>query len=130
MKNLCFFGGFLFQNKNRWHFEFLMNQIFGQSFIIFEKLRYRGQVLLKLRAIEVATSFHVSLFHIYFIFQYFESSSQKKCVLKVWIFGPTTTKWQPCEIFVKLNGNHLLSLVPTRRYLFGDRNQNYCHFYS
>ena len=23
-------------------------------------------------------------------------------------FGPTTTKWRPCKIFTKLNGNHLL----------------------
>ena len=85
-----------------------MNQIFRQRFIIFGKLRYKGQLLLKLRAVEVATSFHISLFHIYFIFQYFESSSQKKCLLKVWIFGPPTTKWRPCKIFAKLNGNHLL----------------------
>ena len=47
-----------FQNKNWWHFEFSMNQIFGQRFIVFGKLRYRGQLWLKLRAIEVATSFH------------------------------------------------------------------------
>ena len=40
--------------------------------------------------------------------QYFEGSSQKKCLLKVWIFGPPTTKWRPCKIFAKLNGNHLL----------------------
>ena len=41
-----------------WCSEFLMKQIFGQRFIIFEKMRYRGQLLLKLRAIEVATSIH------------------------------------------------------------------------
>ena len=23
------------------------------------------------------------------------------------VFGPPTTKWRPCEFFVKLNGNHL-----------------------
>ena len=40
--------------------------------------------------------------------QYFEGSSQKKCLLKVWIFGLPTTKWRPCKIFAKLNGNHLL----------------------
>ena len=40
--------------------------------------------------------------------QYFEGSSQKKCLLKVWIFGPPTTKWRPCKIFAKLNRNHLL----------------------
>ena len=25
------------------------------------------------------------------------------------VFGPLTTKWRPCKIFVKLNGNHLLT---------------------
>ena len=40
--------------------------------------------------------------------QSFEASSQKKCLLKVWIFGSPTTKWRPCTIFAKLNGNHLL----------------------
>ena len=35
-----FFGGSFF---NGWHFEFLINQIFGQKFIIFEKLRYTGK---------------------------------------------------------------------------------------
>ena len=34
-----------------------MNQIFWRGFIIFEKLRYRAQLLLKLRAVEVATLF-------------------------------------------------------------------------
>ena len=41
-----------------WHLEFLMNQLFGQRFIIFEKVRCSGQLLLKLWAVEVATSFH------------------------------------------------------------------------
>ena len=58
MKKLCFFQAVFFQNENCRHFEFSMNQIFGQSFIIFEKLRYRGRLLLKLQAVEVATSFH------------------------------------------------------------------------
>ena len=40
--------------------------------------------------------------------QYFESSSQKKRALKVYIFDLPSTKWCPCKIFVKLNGNHLL----------------------
>ena len=34
------------------------SQMFGQRFIIFEKLKYRSQLLLKLQAIEIATSFH------------------------------------------------------------------------
>ena len=56
---LCvFLAFFLFQNKNCWHFEFPMNQLFGQRFIKFETLRYRNPLLLKLRAVKVATSFH------------------------------------------------------------------------
>ena len=34
-----------------------MNQIFVQRFIIFEKWRYRCQLLLKLEAVKIATSF-------------------------------------------------------------------------
>ena len=44
--------------KKCWHLEFLMNQVFGQRFIILKKMKYRGQLLLKLRAVEVDTSFH------------------------------------------------------------------------
>ena len=45
MKNLRFCWLF-FQNENCWHFEILMNQMFGQRFIIFEKLKYRDKILL------------------------------------------------------------------------------------
>ena len=40
--------------------------------------------------------------------QYFEGSSQKKCLLKVRIFGTLSRKWRPCKSFEKLNENHLL----------------------
>ena len=40
--------------------------------------------------------------------QYFEGSCRKKYLLKVWIFGLPATKWEPCKVFAKLNGNHLL----------------------
>ena len=52
---ICVFWRLLFQKTNCWYLEFLMNQIFGQRFIISEKLRYMGQLLLKLRAAQVAT---------------------------------------------------------------------------
>ena len=55
---ICVFWRFFFQNKNWWHFEFSMNHIFGQRFIIFGKLRNRVLLLLKLWALEVVTSFH------------------------------------------------------------------------
>ena len=57
-KICVFFGGSLFKWKNCWHLEFLINQVFEKRFIIFKKMRYRGQLLLKLRAVEVATLFH------------------------------------------------------------------------
>ena len=41
-----------------------MHQIFGQRFIIFEKLRYRGQLFLKIQAVEVANEFHLILYTI------------------------------------------------------------------
>ena len=34
-----------------------MNQIFVQKFIMFENVRYRGQLLLTLRAVEVTSRF-------------------------------------------------------------------------
>ena len=34
--------------------------------------------------------------------QYFDGCSQKKCLLKVWRFGPPTTKWRPCKIFCEI----------------------------
>ena len=40
---------------------------------------------------------------------YFEGCPPKKMSAKsLKLFGPTTTKWQPCKVFAKLNGNHLL----------------------
>ena len=57
MQNLCFFGGSFFK-KILQTFGIFDELNFGQKFIIFEKVRCRGQLLLKLRAVEVATSFH------------------------------------------------------------------------
>ena len=65
-----------------------MNQIFGQRFIIFEKCRYRSQLLLKLRAVEVPTSFteyrldQLNTMHtktaVNSTMQFFESCNQNK----------------------------------------------------
>ena len=52
-EKFVFFWRFFFQNENCWNFEFSMNQIFGQRFIIFKKLRYRDLLLLKLWVVEV-----------------------------------------------------------------------------
>ena len=72
--------------------EVLINQIFGQSFIIFKKLRYEGHLLLKLGVAKVATSFYCRLdqlnsahtkIAVNFAIQYFKGYSQKKRLLKV-----------------------------------------------
>ena len=114
MKNLCFFWRLLFWKKNYWHLEFLKNQIFGQRFIIFEKLRYRGRLLLKLLLhfieyrLDQLNSKYTKIAENSGI-QYFESCSQKKCLLKVWSFlvHPPQND-DPVKLFAKLNGNHLL----------------------
>ena len=92
-----FFWRLFLQNKNCWHFEFLMNQISGQRFNIFEKWRYRSQLLLKLRAVEVATLFHWILSRptynnkhtktaVNSTIQFSESRYQKKYLVKLWSF--------------------------------------------
>ena len=95
-----------------------MNQIFGQRFIIFEKCRYMGQLLLKLRAVEVATSVdwissrstfnnkHTKI-AVNSEIRYFEGCSQNKYFKSLKFFGEPTRKWRPCKVFAKLNGNHL-----------------------
>ena len=96
---ICVFWRLLFQKTNCWHLKFFMNQIFEQRFIIFEKLRYMGQLLLKLRAVKVATSVHWicqdqldqlnnkhAKIAVNSAIRYFEGYSQKKCLLKVWSF--------------------------------------------
>ena len=91
---MCIFLAALFSKTYCWHFEFLMYQIFWQRFIIFEKVRCRGQLLLKLRAVEVATSFHRldqlnskdTKTVVSSTIQYFEDSFQKKFLVKVWCF--------------------------------------------
>ena len=73
-----------------------MNQIFGQSFIIFVKLRYRvnycwnyGPPKLLLHFIEYRldqlNSKHTKI-AVNLAIQYFEGCCQKKCLLKVWSF--------------------------------------------
>ena len=92
---MCFWQLF-FQSKNYQHFEFLMDQILGQRLIIFEKLRYRSQLLLKVRVVGVASSLikcrldqlnnkHTNIEADSEI-QFFESHYQMNCVIKVWSF--------------------------------------------
>ena len=78
-------------------------------------MRYRGQLLLKLRASKLLLHFieyrpdqfiskHTKI-AVNSAIQYFEGCSQKKCLLKVWSF---LVHPPPCKIFTKLNRNHLL----------------------
>ena len=122
MKNLCFFCGSFFKIKiadvlNFWWIKYLGKSLpylktWGTGvnycwncrptklllhFIVLHFIHRLDQLNNKLTKIAVNSTM-----------QYFEGSTQKKCLLKVWIFGPPTTKWWPCKIFTKLNGNHLL----------------------
>ena len=70
-----------------------MDQILGQKFAIFEKMRYRSLLLLKLGAVEATTSYLLDQLYnkhtklaVDLAIQYFEDHSQKKCLLKVWSF--------------------------------------------
>ena len=86
-----------------------MSQIFGQSLIIFQKLRYRCQVLLKVRAVEVGTSFYwISLRSI----QLFSKLGNIICWKPLWketsskglkLFDSPTKNWRPFKIFAKLS---------------------------
>ena len=68
---------------------------YGPSKLLLHFIEYRpDQLNKKLTKIVVNSTMH-----------YCEGSSQKKCLLKVWSFGLTTTK---CKMFAKLNRNHLL----------------------
>ena len=69
-----------------------MNQIFGQRFIIFEKLKYRGQLLLKLKVVKMAkfTKYRPDQLNnkhtkiaLNSTIPYFEGLFQKKQLLKV-----------------------------------------------
>ena len=53
----------------------------GERLMILEKLRNKGRLLLKLRAVEVATSFQKIA--IKSTIQFIESPYQKKCLVKV-----------------------------------------------
>ena len=57
MKDLCFLVAPFSKNKLRTFGIFNESNIW-ERFIIFEKLRYMGQLFLKLRAVEVITSVH------------------------------------------------------------------------
>ena len=89
-----------------------MNQVFGESFIVFAKLEQIGQLLLKnmpskllLHFIEYRldqlnskhTKIAVNL-----------ANSILKAVFKINVFGPPTTKWGPSKILAKLTRNHHL----------------------
>ena len=95
-EKFVFFGGFFFKSKNCWHLEFLMNQIFGQSFIIFKKVSYRvnycwnyGPSKLLFHFIEYRLN-QLNRQHtkiaVNSVILYFEGCCQKNCRLKVWSF--------------------------------------------
>ena len=80
-----------------------MNQIFGQRFIIFKKWGI---------GVNYCWNYGSSKLLLHFIEYRLDQVNSKHTKIAVnsamQYFGPTTTKWRPCKIFVKLNGNHLL----------------------
>ena len=58
MQNVCFLGGSFLKTKIADILNFQWIKYLDKRFIIFEKLRYRGFLLLKLQTVKVATSFH------------------------------------------------------------------------
>ena len=88
MKHL-FFWWLLFQMKKLLTFGiFNESNIWAKVYYIYKKMRYRGQILLKLRAIEVECrldqlkSKHTEI-AVNSAIQYLEGCSQNKCLLKV-----------------------------------------------
>ena len=93
---ICVFWRLPFQETNCWRLEFLVNQIFGQRFIIFKNwdiwVNYcwnHGPSKLLLQFIE----YRLDQFNnkhtktaVNSAIQYFEGCSQNKCLLKVWSF--------------------------------------------
>ena len=87
-----------------------MNQVFGQRFIIFEKLSVRDQLFLKYGPLKLLRHFieyrldqlnsnHTKV-AVNSAIQYFEGCSQKKCLLKVWSFlvhPPQNGNWNRTE---------------------------------
>ena len=97
-----------------------MNQLFGERFNILEKVRYCGQLLLKLRPVEVATSFHWISSRSTSCQAHKNSSKLDNAIFwrllskempakSLKVSGLPTTKWWPCKIFSKLTKNHVLT---------------------
>ena len=57
VENFVLFGVFYFKNRNSWHSQFSISQIFRQSFSASENSTYKSQLLLTLRAVKLAVSF-------------------------------------------------------------------------
>ena len=118
MKNLYFSGCSFFQKKiaDIWNFQWIKYLGKGLSYLknsdvgVNYCLNY-GPLKLLLCFIEYRldqfNSKHTKTV-VNSTIQCFEDSSWKKCQLKVWCFLLHTTKWRPCKILEKLNGNYLL----------------------
>ena len=124
--------------KNCWDFEFLLNQIFRQWFIILRNWgigfnycwNYRPSKLLlhffEYR-LDQLNNKHTKI-EVNSTIQYFDNRSEKKMSAKsLKFFFPPTTIWRPCKVFAKLDGNHLLvaNIFKLKEYQkFGVMNMN------
>ena len=117
-----FFWQLFFQNKSCLHFEFLMNQIFGQKFVIFEKwgigVNYcweYGPSKLLLRFVEYRlgqlNNKHTEIAVNSAIRSFWKSLSKEMSGKSLKLFGEPATKWRLFKILAKLNGNHILIAI-------------------
>ena len=121
-----FFDGSFFKKKICWHLEFLINQIFVQRFISCFKIisikiiKYKnnfnycwnyGPSTLLLHFIKYRpdqlNSNHTKI-AVNSTIQFLKAALKEMPAKSLNFFGPLTTKWRPCKMFVKLNGKHLL----------------------
>ena len=114
---MCVFLAAAFLNEkiaDIWNFYWI--KYLGKGLSYLKKMRYKVQLLLRLRAVEVATSYRLDQLNskhtkiaVNSTIQYFEGCSQKKCLLKVWSFlvHPPQNSGT-VKFFAKLNRNHVL----------------------
>ena len=91
MKNLYFFGGSFFKMKIA-------------EVLNFQWIKYLGKGLSYLKNWGIG----IYCCRNYGPSKFWRPLSKEMSAKSLKFFGPPTTKWRPCKIFAKLNGNHLL----------------------
>ena len=104
MKNLCFFWWLFLQNKNCWHSDLLMNQIFGQRFSHFKN----GG-----KGVNYWWNYGLSKLQIHFFEHRLDQLNNKHT-------KTAAVKWRPYNISSKLNEHYLLmaNIFKLYKYIF------------